>query len=215
MTASLPFTQKIYYNNKPLILTTNAAEYIAQHAIAGGYQKFTGAFPRHFRLATQHLSKPTALGAIIEDVSDRSLMEELHDLYTPIDAGGGVVANEAGEILMIYRRGRWDLPKGKRDDGEDMATCALREVTEETGLHQITLGEKICDTYHVYSQQGQSLLKRTAWYHMHGTASEPLIPQAEENILEARWIAAADLGPIIFKSYEAIREVIECAGIKW
>jgi 8-oxo-dGTP pyrophosphatase MutT (NUDIX family) len=155
------------------------------------------------------------LGAIIEDVSPSSLQEELYDLYKPVDAGGGVVKNESGHVLMIYRRGKWDLPKGKLDDGEDIADCAIREVSEETGLQKITLGREICHTYHVYSQNKKNLLKCTTWYHMTGSSTELLVPQKEENILEARWIASADLSPIVYKSYDAIREVLELAGVKW
>ena len=85
----MTFTQKIYYNNKPLILTNDSRAYIKDHPIAGGYMVFLGAFPRNYRLAVQHLEKLTALGAIIEDVSQASLEHELHELYTPIDAAGG------------------------------------------------------------------------------------------------------------------------------
>lgn len=209
------FTQKIYVNNKPLILTTNARNYIETHPISGGYMLFTGAFSRNFRLALQHLEKPGSLGAIIEDVSQNSLQEQLYELYEPIDAGGGVVVNEDGAVLMIYRRGKWDLPKGKRDDGEDVATCALREVQEETGLTKLQLVDKICDTYHVYSQYGQSLLKCTTWYKMLGSSTDTLAPQAEENIEKAEWLKEKDLRFVVYKSYEAIREVLAEAGFKW
>lgn len=209
------FAQKIYYNNKPLILTNAASTYLREHPVAGGYLSFQGAFPRHYRLAIGHLEKPATLGAIIEDLSVESLWEQLHRLYEPIDAGGGVVHNGEGGVLMIYRRGKWDLPKGKKDDGEEIAVCALREVKEETGLKKVTLGDKICDTFHVYSQNRQNLLKRTAWYHMHTSTAEKLVPQKEENILEARWITEKEMGPVVFKSYEAIKEVLGAAGLKW
>jgi ADP-ribose pyrophosphatase YjhB (NUDIX family) len=209
------FTQKIYYNNKPLILTTNIASYIAAHPIAEGYMTFEGAFSRNYRLAISHLDILTSLGAIIEDESETALQQELHKQYRPIDAGGGVVKNEKGGILMIFRRGKWDLPKGKRDDGESMEDCSVREVNEETGLQHISMGNKICDTYHIYSQYKKNLLKRTAWYHMTASSGEILKPQLEENILEARWIAEKNMGPVIFKSYEAIREVLVQAGLKW
>lgn len=209
------FAQKVYFNNKPLVLTTDSLAYIKENPIAGGYLSFTGAFPRNYRLAFEHLEKQRSLGAIVEDISQRSLLDELHKLYEPIDAAGGVVVNEDGAVLMIYRRGKWDLPKGKCDEGEEMDECALREVSEETGLHQLKLNEKVCDTFHVYAQNGQSLLKRTAWYRMQGTASEMLVPQKEENIQEARWIKAKDMGPVVFKSYEAIREVLQMSGIRW
>src|SRR5687768_10305781 len=156
-------TQKIHYNNKALVLPNDAAAYIKHEPVAKGYQSYTGAFARNFRLAFQHLDKPNTLGAIIEDMQPESLWQELYKLYEPIDAGGGVVVNENGDVLMIYRRGKWDLPKGKLDEGEDIAECALREVSEETGLQKLELKEKICDTYHIYSQYGQNLLKHTAW----------------------------------------------------
>lgn len=209
------FAQKIYINNKPLILTTDAKKYIEDHPVAGGYIYFEGAFPRHFRLALQHIGKPGTIGAIIEDFAPETLQAELYELFKPIDAGGGVVTNENNEVLMIYRRGKWDLPKGKLDDGESIDECAVREVSEETGLKKLKLGEKICDTYHVYSQKRKNLLKRTAWYKMKGTLKEEPQPQAEENIQEARWIKSEELPLIVFKSYEAIREVMQRAGVKW
>jgi 8-oxo-dGTP pyrophosphatase MutT (NUDIX family) len=211
----MPFSRKIYFSDKPLILTVNAAAYKTEHPVAAGYLTLTGAFQRNFRLAFEHLSRPRTLGAVIEDVSPDALLAELHQLYQPIDAAGGVVENEHGDVLMIYRRGRWDLPKGKRDDGEDMNQCALREVSEETGLHRLNLTEKVCDTYHIYAQNGQKLVKTTAWFRMKGTDEEKPSPQAEENIQEARWIARKELGPIAFKSYEAIREVLHAAGYRW
>ncbi|MCD6062914.1 MAG: hypothetical protein K0R82_825 [Flavipsychrobacter sp.] len=208
-------SQKISYNNKPLILTTNAAGYIAGERVAKGYQSYTGAFARNFRLALQHLDKPGALGVIIEDKDIDSLWQELYKLYEPIDAGGGVVINEDGHVLMIYRRGKWDLPKGKLDEGEDIADCALREVSEETGLQHLELKEKVCDTYHVYSQNGQTLLKHTVWYKMIGTSKDKLKPQEEENILEAKWIPENELREVVYKSYDAIREVLSLSGFKW
>ncbi len=209
------FKQKIYFNNKPLILTDDAAAYIKEHPVAAGYMALTGAFSRNYRLSITHLEKPRTLGAIIEDISPKSLQEELHKIYKPIDAGGGVVFNERQEVLMIFRRGKWDLPKGKRDDGEDIADCALREVCEETGLEKVKLGNKICDTYHVYAQNRESLLKHTAWYAMEASSKEKLSPQAEENILEARWIAESKLQPILNKAYDAVKEVLAAAGVKW
>ncbi len=211
----MELNQKIYYNNKPLILTTNSKKYIKNHIAGEGYLLLTGAFQRNFRLATEHMDKPGTLGVIIEDESGKALIKELENIYEPIDAGGGVVFNEDKDILMIYRRGKWDLPKGKRDDGEKIEDCAIREVTEETGLKQLTLGDKICDTYHIYAQNNKNLLKHTVWYKMQGTKKEKTAPQKEENIVEARWVNEKALPPIVFKSYDAIKEVLKEAGIQF
>jgi len=209
------FTQKIYYNNKALILTNSSDAYKAEHPVAGGYLSLTGAFSRNFRLAFQHLDKPGTIGALIEDISTESLQKELHSMYKPIDAGGGVVVNEENAVLMIYRRGKWDLPKGKLDEGENIEECAVREVSEETGLQHLNVTGKICDTYHIYSQNGMNLLKCTAWYRMKGTSNDILMPQKEENIQEARWVNEEGLAQVVYKSYDAIREVLQQAGFHW
>lgn len=197
-----------------MLLTNDAQAFIQHHKIAEGYLILKGAFIRNYRLAVEHLSKRHSLGVIIEDISKEALEEELYKIYTPIAAGGGVVQNEKGQVLMIYRRGRWDLPKGKKDAHEDIAACAMREVSEETGLQHIQLNDKICDTYHIYSQHGEQLLKNTAWYRMSASQKEILSPQKEENILEAKWINNQELPIIVFKSYEAIKEVLHQAGLK-
>jgi 8-oxo-dGTP pyrophosphatase MutT (NUDIX family) len=209
------FFQKIYYNDKPLILTTDKDEYIRNTPLAADYSMFEGSTQRNFTQALRHMEKQHIKGAIIEDTTANALQTALNTLFTPLDAAGGIVYNEDDAILMIFRRGKWDLPKGKLDDGEQIDECALREVREETGLQNLILGEKITDTYHIYAQNNEQMLKRTAWYKMKGLLTDPLLPQKEENILEARWVAEADLTPIAARTYEAIREVLRLVGLKW
>lgn len=209
------FSRKIYINNRPLILTNSTEQYISGHAIANGYLQLTGAFPRNFRLAKKHLAGLMSLGVIIEDISVDALIQGLNAAYEPIEAAGGVVSNPDGGVLMIYRRGKWDLPKGKRDDGEAIEECAVREVIEETGLPGLDLGDKICETYHVYAQGGAELLKTTHWYHMKTPQAYELHPQKEENILEARWVAEKKLGTYVHQSYEAIKEILLESGKRW
>src|SRR5690606_25043669 len=54
-----------------------------------------------------------------------------------IHAAGGVVFNSAGDLLMIHRLGRWDLPKGKCEHNESVNESAIREVQEECGIKQL------------------------------------------------------------------------------
>ena len=209
------FIQKVYYNDKPLVLTTDREDYISNNPVANGYEYFSGASLRSYTQALQHMDSPGTTGAIIEDVSSDSLLDQLHAMYEAIDAGGGLVYNEDKAILMIFRRGKWDLPKGKLDKGETIEQCALREVSEETGLVHLTLGDKICNTYHIYTQNNRQIIKRSAWYKMQGTAADKLMPQKEEGILEARWVTLAELAPLAAKSYEAIKDVLTMAGLQW
>ena len=42
-----------------------------------------------------------------------------------IFASGGIVKNDNNQILFIYRRGKWDLPKGKAEKGESIRETKL------------------------------------------------------------------------------------------
>ena len=211
---SMNWTRKIYLNDKALILTTDKETYLQEHPEANGYSAFAGATLKNYTQARQQMERPGITGAIIEDASEATILDQLNAMYRSLDAAGGVTYNEQGEVLLIYRRGKWDLPKGKRDEGENMEECALREVKEETGLETLELGDKICDTYHIYAQYGEEMLKRTAWYKMKGTVTERLKPQKEENIKEARWVKEQDLWPLVGRTYEAIKEVLTLAGLQ-
>ena len=135
--------------------------------------------------------------------------------FSEIDAGGGLVKNRRGDFLMIYRNGVWDLPKGKREKGEKRKSTALREVREETGLTEIIAGAPICITHRCYRWKGQGdlILKHTYWYHMDYTAPVELIPQTEEDITKAAWIAASSLPQFLSNTYPSIVEVFKRAKI--
>ena len=209
------FLQKVYYNDKPLVLCVDKEAYMSNTSDIAAYSLFNGASPANFIEALRSLEQTDAKGAIITDNSGERLLAQLHSLYPIIDAGGGVTYNESGHILMIFRRGKWDLPKGKLDDGESIEECAVREVSEETGLKDIILEEKITETYHIYEQSNRQLLKRTAWYRMKGSSLQLLEPQKAENIIEARWVRHDELGKLAEQSYEAVREVLKKAGLHW
>ena len=211
----MELTRKIYLNDKLIILTSDKEKSIIENTTYKNYVVFHGSSAQIAEKAVERLGKHGTEGVIIEDASPETLFSHFQSIYHPLDAAGGVVFNEAGEILMIYRRGKWDLPKGKLDAGESIEHCALREVSEETGLQSLTLAGKICDTYHIYEQNHEQLLKRTAWYKMTGTSADKLQPQQEENIIEARWIAEKDLAPFVAKTYEAVKEVLRGVGLHW
>ena len=125
-----------------------------------------------------------------------------------IIAAGGIVENEEGKILFIYRRGKWDLPKGKLDEGESIEQCAVREVEEETGLRDIRLNDFIDTTSHYYRENGKNMLKQTYWYAMTVTGTQKLTPQLEEDILEGRWVSQAELDYYFANTFNNIKEIV-------
>ena len=63
----------------------------------------------------------------------KEMKRHFFSFFKVIEAAGGVVMNEKNDILVIFRSGKWDLPKGKIDKNESIRSAALREVMEETG----------------------------------------------------------------------------------
>ena len=112
-----------------------------------------------------------------------------------IVAGGGLVFNENDELLMIFRRGLWDLPKGKLDAGETIENCAVREIQEETGLQLVQLHQLIGVTEHLYFDKylSKNVIKQSHWYLMTTNSNQVLTPQTEEDITDIKWVAKADL----------------------
>jgi 8-oxo-dGTP pyrophosphatase MutT (NUDIX family) len=126
-----------------------------------------------------------------------------------IIAAGGLVINGENKLLMIFRRGFWDLPKGKLDDGETIEACAIREVQEETGVVDIELGDFITITYHEYFDTYLQLpvVKESHWYAMKVKGSPTLIPQTAEDITDIEWVDAITRETYLQKSYPSIQEV--------
>ena len=111
-----------------------------------------------------------------------TLVKDFESLYKILEAGGGVVANKQKEILTMYRRNTWDLPKGKIEKGETKEAASIREVQEETGISSLDLGSFLLETNHTYkNRKGKRVIKRTYWYAMTTTETQ-LTPQIEEDI---------------------------------
>lgn len=118
---------------------------------------------------------------------EQQLRKDFEQLFRIVPAAGGLVFNEKGEALLIFRRNYWDLPKGKIEENETIEAAALREVEEETGLQNIKLGDFLCETYHVYrDSKNRRCIKKTYWYKME-TTHQKLTPQTEEDIEKAIW----------------------------
>lgn len=128
---------------------------------------------------------------------------------TCVEAAGGLVEDAEGRILMMFRKGRWDLPKGHVEQGETHEAAALREVAEETGLRQVRILGPLTDTRHCYDTYGRWELKRTRWYRMRCTHPAPPVPQREEGITEIEWMRGAELWKAVGSSYGTIRDVFD------
>tara|TARA_B100000902_G_scaffold22218_1_gene26776 strand:+ start:20763 stop:21233 length:471 start_codon:yes stop_codon:yes gene_type:complete len=128
--------------------------------------------------------------------------------YTLIRAAGGLVYNHENSLLMIFRNGKWDLPKGKLEDNESIEDCAIREVTEECGVRGLLIIAKVKDTYHVYNDKGKKILKQTSWFIMETNFDGVLVPQEEEGINKVTWIEEDKIKQKIKSSYRSIQDLL-------
>lgn len=135
-------------------------------------------------------------------------VKEFSKMFTNITAAGGVVYNHEEKLLLIHRLGKWDLPKGKMEDGELPETTAMREVCEETGVCNLEIIKSLPDTYHIYQHDGAYILKRTYWFKIIASSATTLLPQTEENITEVKWMTQEEVNAAMKFSYESIRDIL-------
>ena len=150
------------------------------------------------------------------------LLKRFQKFYTLISAAGGVVLNKNNDVLMIFRRGKWDLPKGKAEGRESKRKTAVRETKEETGVKKLRVEGPIllypskqnC-TFHTYEENGAFVLKATYWFLMHSKSDEPLQPQESEEIFQAEWVPREEVFERLENSYPLLREVLNAALPKY
>ena len=136
------------------------------------------------------------------------LWQSFKSIFRIIDAAGGAIKNTEGDLLMIYRYGHWDLPKGKIELGESKEEGALREVMEECGVDEPDITGVLPTTYHYYELEGEPILKRSFWFAMSLDKNSPLKPQLEEDISQVIWCDSAKVEELKDQSYGNIRLVL-------
>ena len=117
----------------------------------------------------------------------KKLLKEFKEKLVTIKATGGIVTNKKNQILFIYRKGKWDLPKGKMEKNESKKESALREVIEETGVKKLKIINFFSTTFHLIKVKREYFLKETHWYTMKTKYDGKLKPQKSEGIISAKW----------------------------
>jgi len=138
--------------------------------------------------------------------------EILNTLKTKIkvnNAGGGLVYNKKGEVLFIFRGGKWDLPKGGMNKNEEIENTAMREVEEETGVNGLKITDKLQKTYHIFKRNGKYRLKITQWFEMQTDFEGTPVGQIEEGIEKVAWLNPLEIEDALKNSFENIKLLFE------
>ena len=203
---------KIYFDKKPLFLCDEMNAEVS-------------AFAHHDdAVFIDELSTP-AVNSMLHEMSVQEIhagvffhphIQELKKAFwkkfTIVQAAGGLVLDRKKDLLFIFRRGKWDLPKGKLDKGEKLEECAVREVEEETGIRAPVIKKFLLTTYHTYQESGKHFLKESHWYLMHYSGKDALVPQTEEQISEIKWINEKEISTCLRNTYPSISDVLRAAG---
>ncbi|HUH26109.1 MAG TPA: NUDIX domain-containing protein [Flavobacterium sp.] len=188
---------KVFINDKPLFLTSTL-------------EKETNF--KYYLLDTIDLQKLIAKyfsgraeQAYLYHPDEAFLLKNFKERITINKAGGGLVENDKGQILFIFRNGKWDLPKGGIEKNETMEQTAIREVEEETGCKNLKTKDKLEKTYHVFKRNGEYKLKITFWYSMVTTYKGDLVGQLSEGIEKVVWVDKKDIPELLQNSYQNIK----------
>lgn len=194
----------IFINNKPVIFS--------QKILSDGYSNFEA---ENFTeiiiedLINGSLMSLNKTGVIIYCEDENYAWKKFSDNFKLIEAAGGLVWNDKDQLLLIYRNGKWDLPKGKIEKGESTEEASLREVCEETGVCDLEIDKKLSETYHTYTTSKKNILKKTYWFVMHCKSFTGFNVQAEEGIENAVWMTKAEVEEAMQNTYASVSDLLK------
>jgi 8-oxo-dGTP pyrophosphatase MutT (NUDIX family) len=199
---------KIYFGNHPLFLTNELDPEMNEimHHDDGVYMdEFSNS---GIKSMIHEMKLPQHHAGVFYHEDVEKLFKAFRKHFEIVTAAGGVVRNEQENVLMIFRRGKWDLPKGKLDKGESIEDCAIREVEEETGIRDTALAGTLMTTFHVYDEFGKHILKETHWFNMKSPGIQTLVPQEAEQISASEWAGKERIDEMLTNSYQLVKDIL-------
>ena len=188
---------KVFLNEKPLVLTTSIVKNSDEMPLI--YSKFSDS-----SIIIKALKSKKTKCVYYYHSDSEKLMKHLIKHFPVFEAAGGMVKNKKEEFLLIYRNGKWDLPKGHLNNKEMIVDGAIREVVEETGISDLVSKLILPTTFHLYKRNNQYCLKKTYWFLMNSSFNGKLKPQLEENIEKAVWKSKSEIIDLMENMYSNI-----------
>jgi 8-oxo-dGTP pyrophosphatase MutT (NUDIX family) len=128
-------------------------------------------------------------------------------------SAGGVVINDAGEVVVIVPTRRAAngakvraLPKGHPDGDESALEAALREVREEAGV-DAELIESLGEVRYWYHRGGRRIAKAVEFFLLRYVDGD--VADHDHEVEEARWIPLEEAADTL--SYSGERDMVRRA----
>jgi 8-oxo-dGTP pyrophosphatase MutT (NUDIX family) len=198
----------IYFGDKPYYIASELDHALQKLAATAGTIMANQADEILIQKTIRELDNGPANAVIVLTNHVTHAWEIFQKQFKLITAGGGIILNDNNEVLFIFRRGKWDLPKGKLDEGETIEDCSKREVIEETGLKKIDMLKEVGKTYHTYHEKKHFILKTTVWFLMKAPGNQELIPQKEEDIESMQWLGKSEWSAPFANTFPGIRYIL-------
>jgi 8-oxo-dGTP pyrophosphatase MutT (NUDIX family) len=192
---------KVFVNDKPLFLTNEISKETNFQLFLLESVDIVQIIVKIFQNKIQK--------AYLYHPDEKEILKTLKSKIPVSRAGGGLVYNKKGEVLFIFRNGKWDLPKGGTEKWEEMEETAMREVEEETGVNNLIITKKLQKTYHIFKRNGVYRLKITHWFEMTSDFEGIPVGQMEEGIEKAVWLHPNEIPEALKNSYETIKLLFE------
>ena len=188
---------KVFVNDKPLFLTNEIFKETDFQLFLLESVDFKQLIVKMFQNKIQK--------AYLFYPDEKEIMKVLKTKIPVNKAGGGLVYNKNGDVLFIFRNGKWDLPKGGTEKGEDIEQTSMREVEEETGVNGLKITKKLQKTYHIFKRNGVYKLKITHWFEMQTDFEGIPEGQIDEGIDKVEWKNPTQIQEALKNSYENIK----------
>jgi 8-oxo-dGTP pyrophosphatase MutT (NUDIX family) len=188
---------KVFVNDKPLFLTNEIFKETDFQLFLLESVDFKQLIVKIFQNKIQK--------AYLYYPDEKEIMKVLKTKIPVNKAGGGLVYNKNGDVLFIFRNGKWDLPKGGTEKGEDIEQTSMREVEEETGVNGLKIIKKLQKTYHIFKRNGVYKLKITHWFEMQTDFEGIPEGQIDEGIDKVEWKNPTEIQEALKNSYENIK----------
>ena len=201
---------KVHFENR-FIMISEEPDRVQKYGI---FHKFY-ATSELYKLISEFQADSSIQSANVYGTNIRHIWKIFRIYFTEVGAAGGLVRHASGKYLFIEKKGKLDLPKGHIEPGEEPDSCALREVSEECGISGHSIVKSLPPSYHTYSWEGISYLKKTSWFLMSYNGIMVTEPQVSEGITKVEWLSPDEISKIKKSAWLSLMDLINTSILKF